>query len=79
MPKQLDTPAPVTSAAADYIATGSPEHFQRYEAALREWLFPPRVGSWDWMLAQRRGAVGSARNVQTVPPVEPPRYVDAAE
>lgn len=54
MPKQLIEPEAVHIAASDYMVSGEPKDLQRYEAALREWLFPPRVGSWEWNQAQRR-------------------------
>lgn len=73
MPKQLDTLAAVEAAKADFVATGEPVALQRYEDALREWLFPPRVGSMQWNMQRNRPAVGTALNAQVVPPREPPR------
>lgn len=63
MNKQLETPAEVESAKADYIATGSAEALARYEAALQAWLQPrPPVkpGSWEWQrrAEPRRKAAG---------------------
>lgn len=80
MSQQLETPAAVEAAKADYIATGEPEAFVRYEAALREWLRdPPRVGSWAWHFERARagrkrppdGGASPAPCAAPLPPAPP--------
>ena len=70
MLKQLETPAAVEAAKANYVATGQPEAWVRYEAALRDWLFRPRVGSQAWHDQRNRKPPG-AGPIAAAPPTDP--------